>query len=64
MARGQPPADIKVKVPRHNAQVVNTKLRTEVEAMAKRDGVRTDIPPANQRPSTELTLAVVSEFKT
>jgi predicted acyl esterase len=60
MARGQPAGDIKVKVSRHNAQLINSKLCAEVEAIAKSDHVRTDIHPASQRPSQEFAHAIVS----
>ena len=64
MVRGQPAGDIKVKVSRHNAQLINSKLCAEVEAIAKSDHLRTDIHPANQRPSQELAHAIVSNFQT
>ena len=57
MAPGRPHADIKVKVPRHNAQRLGAKLSAQVKVVAATDGVRVDTFQTNEE---IINLAVVS----
>ena len=56
MAPARTTKDIRVKVPRHNAQRINTKLSTEVKHHARKKRVLVD----TAQPSSKLTQAIVS----
>ena len=56
MAPAKATKDIRVKVPRHNAQRINAKLSTEVKHHARMKKVLVD----TAQPSSKLTQAIVS----
>lgn len=57
MAPSKATKDIRVKVPRHNSQRINTKLSTEVKNHARMQMVLVD----TTQPSSRLTQAIVSK---